>query len=55
MATCLLAYLDKVTKSVDESTTWVTFISDFAKAFDEVPFANMLKKLQDHGVRGKLF
>ena len=54
VATCLLAYLDKVTKSVDNGTPWVTFISDFAKAFDKVPFVNMLKKVYDHGVRGKL-
>jgi len=54
VATCLLEYLGDVTKSIDEEIPWITFIGDFAKAFDKVPFKIMLKKLENHGIKGKL-
>jgi len=54
VATCLLEYLDDVTESVDNEVPWITFIGDFAKAFDKVPFKIMLKKLENHGIKGKI-
>jgi len=55
VTTCLLDYLDDVTKCVDDGNPWVTFIGDFAKAFDKVPFAKLLSKLENHGVKGKIY
>ena len=55
VATCLLEYLGDVSESIDKEIPWVTFIGDFAKAFDKVPFKILLKKLEKHGVKGKLF
>ena len=52
---CLLDYMNEVTKNYDESKPWVTFMSDFQRAFDKVPFKVMLKKVWNHGIRGKLY
>ena len=52
--TNLLEFLEKVTASVDKGTPFDTVFLDFAKAFDKVPTERLLKKLQAHGIRGKL-
>ena len=48
----LLAYLELVTKWVDEGSNVDMIYLDFAKAFDKVPHQRLLKILQAHGIYG---
>ena len=50
----LLAFLDDVTKSVEEGRNVDVIFLDFAKAFDKVPHQRLLEKLRSHGIRGEL-
>jgi len=50
----LLAFLDDVTKSVEEGCNVDVIFLDFAKAFDKVPHQRLLEKLRNHGIRGEL-
>ena len=50
--TNLLEYLETVTKLLDEGVSVDVIYLDFAKAFDKVPHARLLKKLEAHGIEG---
>ena len=52
--TNLLAFLEAVTKAVDEGKDVDVIYLDFAKAFDLVPRQRLLVKLKAHGVDGNL-
>ena len=52
--TCCYTSLTKVTSVVDKGKPLDVIFLDFAKAFDMVPIKRILKKLYDHGIRGKL-
>lgn len=52
--TNLLAFLDKVTGEVDSGEDIDVIFFDFAKAFDKVPHLRLVRKLQAHGIQGKL-
>ena len=52
--TNLLEYLNTLTKLVDEGFNVDVLYLDFAKAFDKVPHQRLLKKLQAHGICGKV-
>ena len=48
----LLAFLDKVTKCVDDGDSVDVVYLDFVTAFDKVPHQRLLQKLSNHGVDG---
>jgi Reverse transcriptase (RNA-dependent DNA polymerase)/Endonuclease-reverse transcriptase len=50
----LLAFLEKATAAVDGGQSFDAVFLDFAKAFDKVPRARLLKKVRAHGVSGQL-
>ena len=50
--TNLLAYLENVTKHVDNGLPVDTLYLDFAKAFDKVPHRRLLMKLKAHVIDG---
>jgi len=50
----LLAFLDKVTRLVEEGYDLDIIYLDFAKAFDKVPHQRLLIKLRNIGIRGCL-
>jgi ribonuclease P/MRP protein subunit RPP40 len=52
--TNLLAFLESVTAHVDEGYPVDVVYLDFAKAFDKVPHARLVSKLQAHGITGKV-
>jgi len=52
--TNLLAYLDEVTKALDEGVPFDVIMVDFRRAFDVVPFRHLLNKLEAHGIAGQL-
>jgi len=52
--TNLLEFLDKVTRSVDTGNNIDIIYLDFAKAFDKVPHNRLIKKLEAHGIGGKI-
>ena len=52
--TNLLEFLELITKEVDNGKSVDVVYLDFAKAFDKVPTARLLKKLKAHGVEGKV-
>ena len=45
-------FLDKVTGSIDSGEA--VDVIDFAKAFDKVPHIRLGRKLESHGITGKL-
>ena len=51
--TNLLEYLETVTKFLDDGVPVDVIYLDFAKAFDKVPHARLLKKLEAHGIGGQ--
>ena len=51
--TNLLEYLETVTKFLDEGVPVDVIYLEFAKAFDKVPHARLLKKLEAHGIGGQ--
>ena len=51
----LLAFLDKVTRDIEDGKCVDVIYLDFAKAFDKVPHKRLLDKLKCHGIRGKLW
>jgi ribonucleases P/MRP protein subunit RPP40 len=53
--TNLLEFLEKATLAADNGEAFDAIFLDFAKAFDKVPHARLLKKLQAHGITGRLF
>ena len=50
--TNLLEFLEKVTLAADQGTPIDIVYLDFAKAFDKVPTARLMKKLRAHGIGG---
>jgi len=50
----LLVFLDKVTGSIDSGEAVDVIFMDFAKAFDKVPHIRLGRKLESHGITGKL-
>jgi len=50
-----LYFLKQVTSFVDNRDNVDVIFLDFAKAFDKVPHQRLLKKLNGHGIQGKLF
>lgn len=55
VTSCLLQYWDEVTRYLDDKQPYDTFMGDFAKAFDLVPFKQLLAKVYGHGIRGKVY
>ena len=53
-ATNLLEFLDKITEAADKGTPTDVVYLDFAKAFDKVPTERLLRKVQAHGIGGKI-
>jgi hypothetical protein len=49
-----LEFLEKATQAVDNGEAFDAIFLDFAKAFDKVPHARLLKKLKAHGIDGQL-
>ena len=52
--TNLISFLNKMTEALDEGEDADVIFLDFAKAFDKVPTQRLLKKLEAHGIRGKV-
>ena len=52
--TNLIEFLDEVTKNIDEGSPCDIIYMDFQKAFDKVPHKRLLKKLEKHGIGGKV-
>jgi len=52
--TNLLEYLEEVTRGIDERRALDVIYLDFAKAFDKVPVARLIKKLESFGVEGEV-
>ena len=52
--TCMLEYLETLTKWMDEGRSFDVLYCDFAKAFDKVPWERLLAKLEGLGVGGDL-
>ncbi|XP_041483858.1 uncharacterized protein LOC121430607 [Lytechinus variegatus] len=52
--TNLLEYLEIITKRVDEGTPVDVVYLDLAKAFDTVPHKRLIRKIEAHGIGGKL-
>jgi hypothetical protein len=52
--TNLLSFFEKVTSQVDSGGAFDAIFLDFAKAFDKVPTARLLKKVKAHGITGQL-
>ena len=52
--TNLLEFLDKITEAADRGIATDVVYLDFAKAFDKVPTERLLKKLEAHGIGGKV-
>ena len=53
--TNLLLYLELLTSCIDKGLDIDVLYLDFAKAFDKVPHKRLLKKVQAHGVSGKVY
>jgi len=53
--TNLLAFLESVTKSVDDGHNVDVMFLDFAKAFDKGPHHRLLMKLKSHWINGKVY
>ena len=46
--------LEDITASIDEGSEIDMIYLDFSKAFDSVPYRRLLKKLEAHGIKGKI-
>ena len=53
-ATNLLEFMEEITREVDRGECVDVVYLDFAKAFDKVPTARLLKKLKAHRAEGKV-
>lgn len=52
--TNLIDFFEEVTKELDNGKSVDVIYLDFAKAFDKVPHKRLLKKIEAHGIGGKL-
>ena len=52
--TCMLEYLETLTRWMDEGKSFDVIYCDFAKAFDKVPWERLLAKMQGMGVGGNI-
>ena len=52
--TNLLEFFETVTKELDEDNNVDIVYLDFCKAFDKVPHCRLIKKLESHGIKGKI-
>ena len=52
--TNLLETLEDITASIDEGSEIDMIYLDFSKAFDSVLYRRLLKKLEAHGIKGKI-
>ena len=52
--TYLLDFFEVVTKELDEGNNVDLVYLDFSKASDKVPFERLFKKLESHGIGGKI-
>ena len=52
--TNLVDYLDKLTKLIDDGHNVDVLYLDFSKAFDKVPHARLMAKLDAMGIRGNV-
>ena len=52
--TCMLEYLETLTRWLDEGWSFDVLYCDFAKAFDKVPWERLLGKMEGIGVSGDL-
>ena len=50
----MLEFLEEITANIDEGNPCDIIYMDFQKAFDKVPHARLIKKLEKHGINGKL-
>ena len=50
--TCMLEYIETLTKWMDEGKCFDVIYCDFAKAFDKVPWERLLAKMVGMGVGG---
>ena len=50
--TCMLEYMETLTKWWDEGKSFDVIYCDFAKAFDKVPWQRLLAKMQGMGISG---
>ena len=50
----IISYLDRATRLMDEGEQCDAVYLDFAKAFDKVPIERLLRKIECHGITGKL-
>ena len=53
--TNILLYLELPTSCIDKGLDIDVLYLDFVKAFDKVPHKRLLKKVQAHGVSGKVY
>ena len=53
-STNLLEFLDKITEATDKGTATDVIYLDFAKAFDKVPTERLLRKVESHGICGRM-
>jgi ribonucleases P/MRP protein subunit RPP40 len=52
--TNLLDFMEEVTNELDEGKPVDIIFLDFAKAFDKVPYERLFKKLESHGIGGRV-
>ena len=53
--TNLLEFFEHITKNFDEGKAMDIIYLDFSKAFDKVPYKQLLSKIKSFGIEGKLF
>ena len=52
--TCNIAFLDQVTKAIDDQQALIVIYLDMTKAFDRVPHKPLLSKLAEYGIQDPL-
>ena len=52
--TNLLEFFEEITRIIDEGHSIDILYLDFARAFDKVPHARLMQKVQAHGISGQI-